>query len=111
MRPLLTVGPLVALFTIGCLDRAASARSRGAPTGGTLVIASPGTGSSPMIPPYANDVVARLVTDNVYEHLAEIGPEMNTIGDQGFTPKLARAWQWASDSMSIAFSLDPRARF
>lgn len=111
MRPFLTVGLIVAVFTIGCLDRAGSDSTGGAPTGGTIVIASPGTGSSPMIPPYANDIVARLVTDNVYEHLAEIDPEMNTMGDQGFTPRLARSWQWASDSMSIAFSLDPRARF
>lgn len=111
MRPLLTVGLLVAVFTIGCLDRAGSDSTGGAPTGGTIVIVVPGTGSTPMIPPYANDIFARLVTDNVYERLAEIGAEMNTIGDQGFTPRLARSWQWAADSMSIAFSLDPRARF
>jgi peptide/nickel transport system substrate-binding protein len=111
MRPLLTVGLLVAVFTNGCLDRAGSDSMGEAPTGGTIVIAVPGTGSTSMIPPYANDNLARLVTDNVYERLAEIEPEMNTVGDQGFTPRLARSWQWANDSMSIAFSLDPRARF
>jgi peptide/nickel transport system substrate-binding protein len=111
MRPTLSICPLVGLLTIGCLDRAGSDRTGGAPTGGTIVIAIPGTGSTPMIPPYANDLAARIVTDNVYERLAEIGPEMNTVGDQGFTPRLARSWQWAADSMSIAFSIDPRARF
>lgn len=111
MRQLATVCPLLALFTTGCLDRAGSDSSGGAPTGGTIVIVQPGSGSTPMIPPYANDLVARVVTDNVYERLAEIGPEMNTVGDQGFSPRLARSWQWATDSMSIAFSLDPAARF
>ena len=33
------------------------------------------------------------------------------MGDKGFTPRLAKKWTWAPDSMSIAFSLDPRARW
>ena len=97
------------LLAAACADRAGDAG--GAETGGTLVIVSPGTGSSPMLPPLAADAMGRAIADNVYERLAEIGPEMNAIGDRGFTPRLARSWEWAADSMSIAFVLDPRARW
>jgi peptide/nickel transport system substrate-binding protein len=76
-----------------------------------MVIVAPGSGSSPMFPPHAQDAIARAVADNVYERLAEIGPELNTLGDRGFSPRLARSWDWAADSMSIAFHLDPRARW
>lgn len=76
-----------------------------------MVIVAPGSGSSPMFPPHAADAIARAVADNVYERLAEIGPELNSLGDRGFTPRLARSWDWASDSLSIAFHIDPRARW
>jgi peptide/nickel transport system substrate-binding protein len=109
-----TLGPAsLALLTLAaaCSDRASSAGDGDATTGGTVVIAAPGTGSSPMLPPLAVDVLGRLVADNVYERLAEIGPDMNAVGDRGFTPRLARSWEWAADSMSIAFALDSRARW
>ncbi|MDQ3950335.1 MAG: ABC transporter substrate-binding protein, partial [Gemmatimonadota bacterium] len=38
-------------------------------------------------------------------------PDLNTIGDRGFTPRLARRWTWTPDSLSIAFEIDPRARW
>jgi len=52
-----------------------------------------------------------MIVDNVYDRLADIGPDLNTRGDKGFTPHLARSWNWAPDSMSIAFAIDPRARW
>jgi peptide/nickel transport system substrate-binding protein len=79
-------------------------------TGGTLVILSP-AGRDPLLPPLVSEQVARQVTDNLYEPLAEIGPAMNTVGDAGFEPRLAKSWQWSADSMSIAFSIDPEARW
>jgi peptide/nickel transport system substrate-binding protein len=36
---------------------------------------------------------------------------MSTVGDAGFTPRLAAKWTWSRDSLSIAFSIDPRARW
>ncbi len=97
------------VFSAACSDRAGDAG--GGETGGTVVIVTPGTGSSPMLPPLAVDVVGRLIADNVYERLAEIGSDMNAVGDRGFTPRLARSWEWAADSLSIAFAMDPRARW
>lgn len=78
--------------------------------GGTLVIAALGDAAD-IFPPLVNDGNGRLVQETVFDHLAEIGPDMNTLGDKGFTPRLARSWSWAPDSLSIAFALDPRARW
>jgi peptide/nickel transport system substrate-binding protein len=62
-------------------------------------------------PPLAVGVTARQVTDLLFEPPSRLGEELNTIGDAGFRPRLARAWTWAPDSLSIAFALDPRARW
>lgn len=80
------------------------------PDGGTLVIAAPGDADN-LLPPLSTTIVGRAVVDLVFDHLAEIGDAMNTFGDAGFTPRLARSWTWAPDSMSIVFHLDPRARW
>jgi peptide/nickel transport system substrate-binding protein len=75
------------------------------------VITAPGSGSAPVFPPLATDEVSRAMADNIYERLAEIGPALNSVGDRGFTPRLASSWDWANDSLSIAFHIDPRARW
>ena len=105
------LGPVVfaSLFLLGCADRSGETDAR--EFGGTIVMASPGGISTPTFPLYAQDPSGRLASDAMFERLAEVGPDLNTVGDQGFTPRLARSWQWASDSMSIAFSIDPRARW
>jgi peptide/nickel transport system substrate-binding protein len=111
MRQLLmAVASVLALAACG--DRASTSGGAGAgDIGGTMIIASPGEGTPITFPVYAQDGSSRLIADNVFEHLAEIGHDLNTLGDRGFEPRLARSWEWARDSMSIAFSLDPRARW
>jgi len=47
----------------------------------------------------------------LFDKLAEPGMALNTIGDGGFEPRLAERWTWSADSLSIAFALDPRARW
>ncbi|HEY0996242.1 MAG TPA: ABC transporter substrate-binding protein [Gemmatimonadaceae bacterium] len=79
-------------------------------TGGTLVIATAGDADA-LLPPVITGVTGRQVADQVFDRLAEIGPDLNTIGDEGFTPRLAKSWSWAPDSLSIAFALDPAARW
>lgn len=78
-------------------------------TGGTLVLAL--TEPHDLFPPLVTEASGRLVTDQVFDRLAEIKPELATIGDKGFTPRLARSWTWSPDSLSIAFSIDPNARW
>jgi len=87
-------------------DRTAS----NGPDGGTLVIASPSDAGS-IFPPHRFDAVGAAVMDQLYDRLAEIGDDLNTIGDKGFTPRLADKWEWSKDSLSIAFHIDPRARW
>lgn len=79
-------------------------------SGGTLVIA---TGGDPdvLIPLLASTVQASEITDLLYDRLADIGDSLNTLNDVGFIPHLADRWTWSSDSLSIAFHIDPRAKW
>lgn len=78
--------------------------------GGTLVIAVGGDPET-LFPPLASTTTAQVVGDLVYDRLAEIGDSLSTVGDQGFQPRLAKTWDWAPDSLSIAFHLDPAAKW
>lgn len=81
-----------------------------AATGGTIVIA---TTSDPdaLFPPVALNMEARQATELIYEYLADVGVEMNTLGDAGFVKQLASGWTWGRDSSSIAFRIHPDARW
>jgi peptide/nickel transport system substrate-binding protein len=107
MRTSLLPATLV-LLLVGC-DRAGS-RDDDAATGGTLVIATAADAKT-LFPPLIDDVTGKQVSDQMFEGLAAIGEKINTVGDQGFTPRLAQRWEWAPDSLSIAFHIDPRARW
>jgi peptide/nickel transport system substrate-binding protein len=78
--------------------------------GGTLVIsttADPGT----LFPPLTYTTQGKQITEQLYDYLADVGPAMNTRGDEGFRGQLAKRWEWSRDSLSIAFVLDPNARW
>jgi peptide/nickel transport system substrate-binding protein len=78
--------------------------------GGSLVIAlpvEPGT----LMPPLLNLSQEKGIADQVYDMLADIGANVNTLGDEGWTPRLAESWQWSADSLSIAFRIHPDARW
>jgi len=64
-----------------------------------------------LFPPRANQNQELAVVASVFDRLAEIGQDLRTSGDAGFTPRLASGWTWAPDSLSIAFAIDPRARW
>ena len=103
---------LISLFTLALTIGCSGEQKPGPATenGGTLVI-SVGGDPETLFPPLASTTTAQIIGDLVYDRLAEIGDSMSTVGDQGFQPRLARSWDWASDSMSIAFHLDPRAKW
>jgi peptide/nickel transport system substrate-binding protein len=48
------------------------------------------------------------VANQMFLHLAELGPTLLTAGDKAFEPALARGWT-RRDSVTLAFDLDPRA--
>jgi peptide/nickel transport system substrate-binding protein len=57
-----------------------------------------------------NTLANQDVADQLFLRLAGIGPGMVTAGDRGFVPLLARSWS-RLDSLTLAFDLDPRARW
>ena len=79
-------------------------------TGGTLTIS---TGGDPdvLIPSLVSVVQAAQMTDMIYDRLADIGDDLNIVNDAGFKPHLADHWTWAPDSLSIAFHINPRAKW
>jgi peptide/nickel transport system substrate-binding protein len=78
--------------------------------GGTMVIAQPAEPAT-LLPPLQGQIIEKQITDLLYDRLAEIGDDLNTVGDKGFRKQLADRWEWAPDSLSIVFHLDPRARW
>ena len=100
---------LIAAATLAAACGGERAASTGS-AGGTVIIAAPGDALS-LFPPLIGDQVGRWVADQIFDRLAEIGQDLSTVGDKGFTPRLAKRWTWSRDSLSIAFSLDPRARW
>ena len=100
----------IALGLAACADPGSKGPTPDGETGGAVVIAiaaDPGT----LMPPLAGTTAALTISSLVFEHLAEIGDSLNSINDAGFQPRLAERWTWAADSMSIAFHLNPRARW
>lgn len=78
--------------------------------GGTVVVSTPAEPDN-LAPPITTSQFGKQVEDLVFERLADLGPTLNTVGDAGFEPRLARSWTWSADSLSIAFTLDPAARW
>ncbi len=79
-------------------------------SGGTMIVVQPEEPST-LFPPMLTSSAGLGIVDGIFDRLAEIGPELNVSGDRGFTPRLASSWLWAPDSLSIAFTLDARARW
>lgn len=78
--------------------------------GGTLIISTVAE-AEVLVPALARSTNAKQVTDQIFDALAEIGPDLNTVGDAGWTPRLASSWEWSADSLSVTFHLNPRARW
>jgi len=78
--------------------------------GGTIVLSS-AADADVLFPPLTLTLQGKQVVDQVFDNLADIGASLNTVGDAGFTPRLADRWQWSADSLSVAFHLNPSARW
>jgi len=84
--------------------------SAGGDAGGTVVIATP-SDVDILLPPLGRTLEGKKAADLLFDRLADVGAGLNTVGDEGFTPQLAERWTWAPDSLSIAFHLNPAARW
>jgi peptide/nickel transport system substrate-binding protein len=78
--------------------------------GGTLII-STAADADAILPPLVRTTVGAMLADQMFEPLAEIGDSLNVVGDGGFSPRLAKSWTWSTDSLSIAFAIDPNAKW
>jgi len=102
---------LAGLVLAGCRDVQQPQTAAGpSDVGGTMVIALPGEPGT-LLPALQSLLIEKQITDLLFDRLAEIGDDMNTIGDKGFRKQLAERWEWAPDSLSIVFHIDPRARW
>ena len=79
----------LALLAIGILAAAGcgAGDDAGARRGGTVVISTGGDADF-LFPPLHAQLQALVVTDLLYEKLADIGPDLNTVGDVGREPRL-----------------------
>lgn len=88
-------------------------RSRGvtaADAGGTLVIATT-TDPGSLFPPFVMTTQAKQITEQIYDYLADVGPELDTRDEKKFRPALADRWRWSSDSLLLAFHINPKAKW
>jgi peptide/nickel transport system substrate-binding protein len=91
----------------GCGENASRAR---VDTGGTIVVLAltdPGT----LFPPFVARVQAKQIAEQIYDYLADVGPDLNTRNERGFRRQLADSWRWSADSLQISFHINPRARW
>jgi peptide/nickel transport system substrate-binding protein len=108
-RAALAAGLFVVLAAGAC-DRAAAPAAGDDAPGGTVVVAAAAEPGN-ILPILPNTTQGTAIYWQLFDRLAEIGNDLNTVGDQGFEPRLARSWAWAPDSLSVRFALDPRARW
>ncbi len=114
-QPLVTVASVLAsAIVLGCgrgdSRFAAGSTTGAADVGGTLVVVVPADVAT-LFPPYAISTQEAMAVATLFDRLAEPGDSLNTIGDRGFTPRLADRWEWTHDSLAVVFHLDPRARW
>jgi peptide/nickel transport system substrate-binding protein len=101
---------VLALFSLigACTEHAPGAGQPDA--GGTLVIATtedPG----PLFPPFVITASAKQITEQIYDYLADVGPDLNTRNEKGFRRALSDGWRWSGDSLMLAFHINPRAKW
>jgi peptide/nickel transport system substrate-binding protein len=112
VRPTAAAAVLFAagFFIQSCKGSEQSTGSASGDVGGTLIISTAADARS-MLPQLYAGITDRQVTDLLFDHLADIGQDMNSVGDKGFIPVLAQSWDWSADSLSITFHLNPKAKW
>ena len=101
---------IASLFSAACTGTEKATTSGPADIGGTLVISTPADAGT-LLPPLIGGITDRQATDLLYDRLADISDDLNSVGDKGFKPQLAERWEWSTDSLSIAFHLNPHAKW
>jgi len=76
---------------------------------GTAVMLS-GAEPEALLPAFAKYDTDIAVNDLLYWKLADVGPERNTFGEDGFVPMLAESWEIEGPT-TISFRINPNARW
>lgn len=84
-----------------------AASQSGIPGTAVIVVGAEPTAPVPTVGPGKANLD---VADILFLRLARMGSDLVTSGDKGFVPELARRWA-RRDSLTLAFELDPRARW
>ena len=102
---------VAALAALAPISRTAAQNDRPAETSIVIVTGQQATVPVPTLMEGAAANVGNFeVADQLFIRLAELGPTLVTAGDSEFVPGLARSWT-RRDSVTLAFDLDPRARW
>lgn len=80
-----------------------------APAAGSSIVIAVAQDPATPVPSLARGT-AQDVVDQLFLHLATVGDELRTAGDNALTPVLARRWT-RRDATTLTFELDPRARW
>jgi peptide/nickel transport system substrate-binding protein len=75
---------------------------------GTMVVAI--AADADLLNPALAQGSGRVVVDQLFLKLADVGPGTNTVGDSGFVAQLAESWRFENDR-TIAFTLNAGARW
>lgn len=102
---------LVASLALVACASGEKGSSSGAPAFGGTVIVSTAGDADVLLPPLTMTTTGKAICDMLYEPLAMVNDNLNTMGDKDFSPRLADKWEWSKDSLSIAFHIDPRAKW
>ncbi len=99
-------------FTVGILALAALAcgqdhQTVAAPT----MVVSTASDADALLPPVAGTTEGVLISDQIFDRLAEPDSTLNITRDSSYRPRLAARWDWSADSLSIVFHIDSRARW
>jgi peptide/nickel transport system substrate-binding protein len=98
---------LLTLVVCACSEHS---RNASGDLGGTIVISTTGDPGT-LFPPLIRTTQGKQISEQIYDYLADVGPEMNTRSEKGFRPQLTDGWRWSSDSLALAFHINPRARW
>jgi peptide/nickel transport system substrate-binding protein len=103
-----SIAAVLVLLLAGCAEK--GRETAAGENGGTVVIVTledPGS----LFPPFIQTTSAKQITEQIYDFLADVGPDLDTRDDKKFRRQLADSWTWSSDSLSLTFHINPRARW
>ena len=91
-RVALRFAPLAFICAVACTEQPAAKPTEG-DIGGSMIIVQP-VEPATLFPPRMNGTEGLPIIDAIFDHLAEIGPDLAVDTDKGYVPRLATAWKW-----------------